>query len=294
MTEDPTRWVDDPDAPEGLAELLELGEAPPPLPGDLNAQVADHLSELAATGLVGGATGWAAKLLVSGQVLLEESGAALGAAVAAGSSGTKLVAVSAAATVVAATVAVTTPGWVGSVFEDEEAAVTSKPVALDSAARGRPSVPARGEHPSATSLAPAQSAPVGSEPDDEGQSDGLSREGVSVGDLEDTGATPRRVHPGERAGGVHPPGRREHGLTAEARYLEEARSRLNSDPRGALDATRAHRSRFPNGQLAAERELIAVDALLRLGRRREAERRAEALLGVSGLYERRARRLLER
>lgn len=43
----------------------------------------------------------------------------------------------------------------------------------------------------------------------------------------------------------------------------------------ALAAAEQHARRFPNGSLAQEREMIAIESLLRLGRRGEAERRAE-------------------
>jgi hypothetical protein len=48
--------------------------------------------------------------------------------------------------------------------------------------------------------------------------------------------------------------------------------------------------------LAAEREAIAVDCLLRLGSRAEAERRAAALMSAApdGIYARRLERLLSR
>jgi hypothetical protein len=44
---------------------------------------------------------------------------------------------------------------------------------------------------------------------------------------------------------------------------------------GALAAAEQHARRFPHGTLAQEREMIAIEALLNLSRRPEAERRAE-------------------
>jgi hypothetical protein len=44
-----------------------------------------------------------------------------------------------------------------------------------------------------------------------------------------------------------------------------------------LSALRDHELRFPAGQLRIEREFLIVDALVRLGRRPEAEARARAL-----------------
>jgi hypothetical protein len=83
-------------------------------------------------------------------------------------------------------------------------------------------------------------------------------------------------------------------IAVEAEMLEHARSYLAADPAAALRDAEAHRSRYPSGQLAPERELIAVDALMRLGRRVDAEARAAAFVARSpnGLYARRAHRLV--
>lgn len=80
----------------------------------------------------------------------------------------------------------------------------------------------------------------------------------------------------------------------EARLLETARASLASDPALSLEVVRHHQMRYPRGQLSAERELIAVDALLRLGRRDEAERRAAPRLAedADSLYAKRFRQLL--
>ncbi|MCA9611036.1 MAG: hypothetical protein KC619_35825 [Myxococcales bacterium] len=99
--------------------------------------------------------------------------------------------------------------------------------------------------------------------------------------------SPHRARARDEAPDVDP-------ITAEARLLEQARSRLASDPTGALRLTEEHARTYPAGQLGADRELIAVDALLRLGRRPEAERRADALIAQRGWYAQRARRMLDR
>ena len=59
----------------------------------------------------------------------------------------------------------------------------------------------------------------------------------------------------------------------EAEYLERARGALGKSPALALALANQHRSRFPYGVLAQEREVIAIEALKRLGRSAEAERR---------------------
>lgn len=63
---------------------------------------------------------------------------------------------------------------------------------------------------------------------------------------------------------------------SEAEVLEQARRALKGDPARALTRANEHRSRFPRGVLAQEREVIAIQALRQMGRSAEAERRAEA------------------
>lgn len=66
-------------------------------------------------------------------------------------------------------------------------------------------------------------------------------------------------------------------LQQEIRLLEQARRDLASAPSAARRALLDHELRFPSGHLRIERELLLVDALVRLGRRPEAEARAESL-----------------
>jgi outer membrane biosynthesis protein TonB len=63
--------------------------------------------------------------------------------------------------------------------------------------------------------------------------------------------------------------------TTEVALLDEARQALGGNPAKALQLTRLHEQRFPGGVLGQEREVIAIDALSRLGRTAEAKRRAE-------------------
>lgn len=63
------------------------------------------------------------------------------------------------------------------------------------------------------------------------------------------------------------------GLT-EVALLGRAQHELASDPGSALSATEEHARRYPNGALLQEREFIAIQALVRLGRRSEAVTRA--------------------
>jgi hypothetical protein len=69
----------------------------------------------------------------------------------------------------------------------------------------------------------------------------------------------------------------EDALAGEAKLLNQAHAAMSSDPRQAYAFASAHAKRYPRGQLAAERELIMVQALVKLGRVGEAETRARAL-----------------
>lgn len=84
------------------------------------------------------------------------------------------------------------------------------------------------------------------------------------------------------------------GLSAEAALLEMARAQLRTSPSSALAIAAQHASRFPDGQLAAERTLIQIEALHRSGRDAEARALARGLLGGSGagMYAERVRQLL--
>jgi hypothetical protein len=83
-------------------------------------------------------------------------------------------------------------------------------------------------------------------------------------------------------------------LAIEAAMLEEARAMLDGNARGTLAELDRYAARFPNGQLTIEGELLAVDALRRLGRGAEARARGIALLDRArdSLYKQRIRSLI--
>ncbi|MFO0592662.1 MAG: hypothetical protein U0441_34275 [Polyangiaceae bacterium] len=83
-------------------------------------------------------------------------------------------------------------------------------------------------------------------------------------------------------------------LAEEAALLDRARAALGT-PASALRITEEHASRFPRGKLGMEREMIAIEALRRLGRGAESRARAESLLARAkgSLYEDRLRKMLE-
>ncbi len=64
-------------------------------------------------------------------------------------------------------------------------------------------------------------------------------------------------------------------LLEESRLLSAARAAVATDPKKALALTEQHRARFPHGTLAQEREVIAIQALGKLGKQKDAERRAD-------------------
>ncbi len=90
-------------------------------------------------------------------------------------------------------------------------------------------------------------------------------------------STPSVVAPSSApssAPAVRPNGAAARPAESEAELLERARRALASNPARALALTEQDRTRFPAGVLAQEREVIAIEALKRLGRSDEAARRA--------------------
>ncbi len=68
-------------------------------------------------------------------------------------------------------------------------------------------------------------------------------------------------------------------LDAESTLLRSARERLeNGDPKGSLDDIASMANRFPRGELAQEREVVAIQALLALGQHAAAATRTAAFL----------------
>jgi hypothetical protein len=66
-------------------------------------------------------------------------------------------------------------------------------------------------------------------------------------------------------------------LAAERRLLDSARSELvGGEPNHALFLLDAHRTRFPRGRLAEERDALSIQALVKAGRNDEARTRARA------------------
>ena len=81
-------------------------------------------------------------------------------------------------------------------------------------------------------------------------------------------AAPERPRPAAHVRAPRPGG--------EAQLLERAQAALARRPAEALRFTREHEARFPRGALVQEREVIAIEALERLGRAGAAKARAAA------------------
>lgn len=89
----------------------------------------------------------------------------------------------------------------------------------------------------------------------------------------------RAPSPGADAAVVNdPPPPDEDTLARELMFLEKARAAVASKPADTLDLLDAYAREFPAGRHVLAREVLAIDALLKLRRKAEARARAEALL----------------
>jgi hypothetical protein len=265
---DPKRWLDDPEnAPDGAPELLRQGEKPPALSNAIKAASAVALAN-AAIGTASASLGVTAKIVA---VVL---------AVGAGG-GVALVA-----------------KHVSDSHEGRSSAPRSHEVAAPPSII-RPAVrPQMPEVPSIAreiveAVSPAE--PLQDPAQHPVQDVARSAEAARTHGP----ATPRTRR---REVGIEPPPAiaPEHlvapSLVEEATLLEQARGALRSDPARALSIVETHARRHPNASLRAETELIAVDALVRLGRHDEARARGEAALRADqrSLYSSRIQRILGR
>jgi hypothetical protein len=90
------------------------------------------------------------------------------------------------------------------------------------------------------------------------------------------------------------PARAKSSLTEELSLLESARAQMARSPESALARLAEHRARHPAGVLAAERDLMELDALRRTGRVQDARIRATDWLArePNGLHAARVRAIL--
>jgi hypothetical protein len=82
---------------------------------------------------------------------------------------------------------------------------------------------------------------------------------------------------------------------SERELLDRAYRALGTSPAEALRLCNLHAATFARGRLGAEREMLAIEALSRLGRHAEAKARAAALLRAlpHSIYEERLRRIVD-
>ncbi len=155
-----------------------------------------------------------------------------------------------------------------------------------------------GQAPEVTAAAPAEVERVESAPADAIEADTIRAEAIEADAIEadavqaeaieaapiEAAARAPAILPGHTPARAPSRGQRASGddLGEELRLLESARASLERDPAAALRATRAHARRFPNGALAEEREVLAIDAAWRLGERDRARQRAERFLARHG------------
>lgn len=85
-------------------------------------------------------------------------------------------------------------------------------------------------------------------------------------------------------------------LARELALLDEARRQLGTNPAGTIAVLDTYSRTFPRGGLRAEADVVRLEALLQLGRRKEAEALATRLMArdKEGLIRERVKRLLAR
>lgn len=91
--------------------------------------------------------------------------------------------------------------------------------------------------------------------------------------------SPRRAIP-VRSISIPPPSLPSEAQESEVRILQRAQDALTTEPARALSICDEHARRFPSGLLNEEREVIAIDALTRLGRTDHARARARRFRGA--------------
>jgi hypothetical protein len=72
----------------------------------------------------------------------------------------------------------------------------------------------------------------------------------------------------------------EASVRAEAELLHRARGAMKADPEETLSLVRQHAQRYPDGVLAEERDFLAINALKRLSREKEACERAARFIAA--------------
>ncbi len=252
--QDPRRLLDAQDGVPGLKSLLESAAADAPTP----AQLASLSAKLAATlgvAAVGAAASTAAAAS-TGTAAAGTGGAAAGSTAAGAAAGATGAAVSVGAKVVLVVAAAGLAGGsfvAGRRFEAKQQQTRAVARSLDSA-RDERSAPA----PVAPSPAPVAPSP---EPSLDSARDERTVPAAPV--------VPEPPHPARRPAPEPTP-------EAEVALLEEGYAAARAqDYAKALALVARHERAYGNGLLVQEREVLAVEALQKLGRTAEARARAE-------------------
>jgi hypothetical protein len=259
------RWLEaEPDLPSELSELLRAGRRQPLGGAGEVAELARRLSAVLgpAAGLTGGGQAAAPEAAASPRAtggaapsLHAQAPAAGGAAALGVGSRTWILGGIGAAVTIGVTAFVLLRGPSGPVSAPAPSG-TLTPSGLAEAAPTAPAEPANAPPPAASSAAPPAQADDGVEP---GSGATADRARPAPAPRPSARAAARQA----RAAGAR-----------ETALLEQARAALQSRPSEALALTRRHQARFPQGALAQEREVIAIEALERLGRKAAANARA--------------------
>jgi hypothetical protein len=261
----PSRWRDDPSAPQGVRDALSAGRSSRPLPGDSRLRSASRVDRLVAVPAAASLLFWIkgaaiASLCVAGTVaIVHEVGRPANTLAAQearppegrGSRAQPTVPQSQRAPLAAL---VDPPTTVRALEASPPAIVRVDDHALPALRSPSPDGAAR--------LLPSAPKPVAREPI-----------GIDKGPVDSGGGNP---------------------LAREAAMLEDARAMVDKNPRAALAALDRYTALFPAGVLSIERDLLAVEALRRLERPVEAHARAAALLDRArgSLYEPRIRAMM--
>ncbi len=263
---DPTRWLDDAGAPEDVRSMLRAAPRAPRLTPNVNA----HLHQVAA------------------EIGKHAAGSALSAGVAAKLGlGTAFLAIASAGT--AALVSRSSPS---DLVGPAPALHASAPTANQDADETRlkalgDSVRVHGRSPKPEQLATAEKTRATGEPSTAQARDSIHRRPPAS-------RAPDAAVRGEghsKSGALSGPSVQ--SLEDEAALIEQARGALVDAPRRALELTRRHQREFRTPRLAAEREVVAIEALVRLGQREAANQRARALtIDADSIYARRVEQLL--
>lgn len=284
---DPVRWSADANAPAEARELLRHAAAPTALDPETRARHAAAVAKIAA----GATTAAAGAKLLGGSKLFGLSKAAGGSKLLLTLGLAGAVAVTAATTAVVrhrsntrteTSATATTPSHRSTTATSTTRAPSPSQTAIDAPAPMAPSAPQEtGATRPTVEPVTATSAHVAA------PSSQVVAAHRATGGAPSVGAAPlsrgapvaggeSHVAPAPTTPTAPEPAPTEDTLEREMRLLQGASP--ESDPRAALARAAEHERQFPRGQMAAEREFLAVQALRATGRDDEARARARALV----------------